>query len=199
MKGWLVFKRFIWGLVLIPFCMAGCMETIDEKTVQDVGMTLTASVYTPTPMFTPNPSEQLIVGALNTYLQIPDDPLSNTIDASYRVVEVSFPPNIGGVPNSFIVTVNCQCAQGGDCCNDEHTFVMTIRAMKANADMFLGVSPVVLIIPETVTEFQLVCFEDGFKQGTMSVPWPIMRDYLAGVINGDQFGWKVRKNKTPEP
>lgn len=200
MKGWLVFKRFVWGVILIPFFMAGCVGKIDETVMHDVELTQTARAYTPIPRPTPHPSERPIVEILNAYLQIPDDPLSSTIDASYRVVGVTFPPNPGGVTSKFIITVECECARNGDCCNVEHAFVVIVRAMKANTDVFLGIPPTIpSIIPDTVAEFQMECFDHNSILGMMNVPWSIMRDYLAGVINGEQFGWEVKKNKTPEP
>ena len=196
-------KRFIWGFMLVLFSfLTSCIGAIDENTVHQVELSQTASVYTPIPMSTPDPFAKMIVDLINFQLQTPEDPLSKTLDATYTVVEVSFSSEVGNTPAIFSITVQCECARDGDCCNGEHIFVVITRAMKAitTREVSMGIPPSIpATVPTTVTEMRVICHDHQSPLGTMYVSWPIMREYLLGTINGDQLGWVVQKIATIVP
>jgi hypothetical protein len=197
-------KPFVLVFVLaLFFALTGCEGVIvTEGDSTHVVETITAAVYTPIPMNTPDPFARTIIDLINFQLLTPEDPLSNTLDASYRVVDVSFSSVIGNTPALFIINIECECARNGDCCNKEHIFVVITRAMKAitTREMSMGIPPSIpATVPMTVTELRVVCHDHQVPLGTMYVSWPIMREYLLGTINGDQLGWSVQKQATEMP
>jgi len=194
-------KRLTLGGPLVLFLfLTSCGSVIDENTVYQVGLTQTVAAYTATPINTPHPSERLIVDIINSYLQTPENPLSETLDAKYRVVKVSFIPNSAGNFTTFLITAYCECARDGTCCNVEHTFALITRAMKASPEIFVGVPPnIPSAVPQTINELYVECYDHQNRIGTLYVSWSMMREYLIGTIGGNQLGWSVQKQATPTP
>ena len=195
-------KRFIWGFVLtLSLALLGCeVDEVSQNEMTHAVATLTAAAYTPIPMNTPHPSEKPIVDILNSYLQTPENPLSETLDAKYRVVKVSFIPNMAGNLTIFAITTYCECARNGTCCNVEHTFALITKAMKASPEIFVGVPPnIPSVVPQTVNEIQVECYDYQSRIGMLYVSWSTMREYLIGTIGGDQLGWSVQKQAISTP
>jgi hypothetical protein len=201
-RGVFSMKHFVLVFILaLYFVLTGCgSNEINQLQLEGAIGTLTSLAYTATPVNTPHPSEKMIVDIINANLQMPEDPLSKTLDATYRVVKVSFVPNISGIPTTLFIVIDCECARDGHCCNLEHTFVVITRAMKANPEIIVGTAQgFPSIIPQTILDLQIECFDHQSTMGTMSVSWPLMREYLIGAISGDQLGWEVRRLATQTP
>jgi hypothetical protein len=167
--------------------LAACGNDLTPAQLTMAVQTLTAAAYTPTPTFTPDPDESAIVILLNRGLAETTDPLSQTIDARYQVVDASFPLGMDGKPNTFRVDVRCDCASATACCTLERTFVVVTAAMK------VGAVKITRQVPNSVTSLQMVCFDHAAQTGMMVASWPDMVAYFTGGINGFQLGARVVK------
>jgi len=169
------------GLIWLAAC--GNDLTPDQLTM--AVQTLTAAAYTPTATSTPDPDESAIVILLNRGLAETTDPLSQTIDARYQVVDASFPTNADGTPNTFRIDVRCECASAASCCTLERTFVVVTDAMKVDA------AKIARQAPNTVTSLQVACFDHATQTGMMIASWDDMVAYFTSSINGFQLGARV--------
>ena len=189
-------KRFIWGFVLtLSLALLGCeVDDVSQNEMTHAVETLTVAAYTPTPINTPHPNEGAIVSLLNANLQASSDALMQSLDASYTIERASFPPNPAGSLNILEIKVRCECARDGECCNVEHTFVVTTEAMKMTTTYLID------LIPGSVNELIISCYDHDVKIGVMSVPWAVMANYLNGnSTTGYQLGEAVKKGATPTP
>jgi hypothetical protein len=171
--------------------LAACGNSLTPAQLTLAVQTLTAAVYTPTTTSTPDPDESAIVMLLNRGLAETTDPLSQTIDARYQVVDASFPVGADGSPTTFRVDVRCECAAATACCTLERTFVVVTAAMKVGAEK-IGRQ-----VPNSVASLQVVCFDHGSQTGMMIAGWNDMVSYFTGLINGFQLGARVVKLAGP--
>lgn len=171
--------------------LAACGNDLTSEQLTMAVQTLTAAVYTPTATSTPDPDESAIVILLNRGVAETTDPLSQTIDARYQVVDASFPVDVDGKPTTFRVDVRCECASAVSCCTPERTFVVVTAAMK------IGAEKVAMQVPDTVTSLQVVCFDHATQTGMMIATWNDMVSYFSGSINGFQLGARVIKLAGP--
>lgn len=148
--------------------------------------TLTATVLPPTVTPTPDPDESAIVLLLNHGLEQTSDPLAQTIDARYQVLDVSFPLDADNQAAAFLIQVRCECVNGA-CCTAERAFIMLVNAMKPVADK------IARQVPGTVTTMQVACLDHAASIGMTIASWRDMADYFAGTINGFQLGGRVVK------
>ena len=191
-------KRFalVFVLALPIILLMGCdMGGASSESVQtQVVGSITAASYTATPRSTPHPSEGQIVSLLNANLHAPPDALSQTLDASYIVIEAAFLPNPAGRLTTLSIKVRCECARDGTCCNVEHTFVVMTEAMKLTYSTFVD------LVLGSVEVVQVECYDHDTRIGAMSVLWEIMKNYLIGnSTTGYQLGGAVQKNATQVP
>ncbi|MBV6397290.1 MAG: hypothetical protein HFACDABA_02900 [Anaerolineales bacterium] len=148
--------------------------------------TLTATVLPPTVTPTPDPDESAIVLLLNSGLEKNADPLSQTVDARYQVIDASFPSDLSNNASTFVIEVRCECINGV-CCTAERTFVVFVQALQTVAEK------VARQIPLTVTNMQVSCRDHTAPLGAILVSWDDMADYLNGEINGFQLGGRTIK------
>ena len=184
-------KRIV--LFLLPvliLAMAGCGDVLTTAQMLSAVQTLTATVLPPTPTATPDPDENAIVMLLNRGLEQTLDPLSQTIDAHYQVMDASFPLGISQQAATFQVNVRCEC-YGASCCTPERTFVVIVNAMKP------GIEKIARQVPVSVTSFQVVCQSSSMQIGVLTVAWQDMVDYFSGRINGYQLGARTVKYAGP--
>ncbi len=151
---------------------------------------LTASVWTPTISPTPAPSPAKIVEWMNTELSQADS-LEQTLDAKYLVVDVSFLNGSSGLAEVMRVDIRCECANGGQCCYPERTFIAAINSMKKRNDKIIEQ------VPATVGRVKVICYDHMNQFATMSVSWADVKGYLQDQINGYQFGSRVVRGDVP--
>ena len=174
------------------------MSGADDPAVQtQVVANITAASYTATPAATPHPAEKDIVQTLNEVIQAPENSLSNTLDATYRVVKASLTP-VNASEFDLLISVKCECASEGSCCNVEHTFVRVTQAMKERRDRLLGI-PYQPIIPPGVLDLRVECFDHGTRIGILFVSWATMKGYLLDAVDANLLGWSVQRDETPSP
>ncbi len=174
--------------ILLLLASATACTGADLSTAQmnSAVQTLTATVQPPTVTATPDPDESAIVLLLNHGFEQISDPLAQTLDARYQVLDVSFPLDGNNKASTFLVQVRCECVNGG-CCTAERTFVMLVHAMKSVADK------VARQVPGTVTNLQVASLDHAASMGIVLVSWQDMADYFTGTINGFQLGGRVIK------
>jgi hypothetical protein len=198
-------KWFVLVLVGALFiALAGCDGSVadisPQQATQFVQM-LTITAYTPTPINTPNPSEKFIVEILNDNLKFKVvDSLALTVESSFKVEKAAFLAEWGTEPVYFSVEIHCECINNDSCCNVRHSFVVLVEAMKASPEIFTGFSQNnIQTIPPTIRELRVEIYDHETWIGMTSVPWPHMRNYLMGAIDGYQLGGIVNKIPTPTP
>lgn len=171
---------------LLFLILAACTAT-DLSTAQMASavQTLTATVLPPTVTPTPDPDESAIVLLLNHGLEQTADPLSQTVDAHYQVIDASFAMDANQKASTFLIQVRCECASGTACCTPERTFVILVNAMKPVADK------IARQVPVTVQTVQISCLDHTSMHGMVMVSWRDLADYFAGTINGFQLGGRV--------
>ena len=174
------------SLVLLLALVACVASELSTAQMASAVQTLTATVLPPTVTPTPDPDESTIVLLLNHGLEQTADPLSQTVDARYQVIDVSFPLDINNKASTFLIEVRCECVNGY-CCTAERTFVIFVNAMQSVADK------IARQIPGTVTNMQVSCLEHTSSIGIVFVAWNDMAEYLTGKINGFQLGGRVIK------
>lgn len=185
-------KRPILYILLIGlFWLVACGNSLTPEQLTMAVQTLTAAAYTPTATSTPDPDESAIVILLNRGLAETIDPLSQTMDARYQVVDASFPASADGIPTSFRIDVRCECISAANCCTPERTFVILTAAMKA------VVEKIARQVPLTVANLQVTCFDRTAQSGLMIANWNDMVAYFTGTINGFQLGARVTKLPGP--
>lgn len=179
-------RIFLITLPFIVLALANCGYDLSTSQMASAVQTLTATVLPPTPTSTPDPDESAIVILLNHGLDQTTDPLSQTIDARYQVVDASFPLGTNQIASMFRIDVRCECL-GTACCTPERTFVVIMNAMKPVAEK------IARQVPASVTEVQVVCLDHTNQIGAMIASWRDMVDYFSGTINGFQLGARTFK------
>lgn len=152
-----------------------------------VGKTQTATVWTPTISPTPPPDQSKIVEWLNSELSDTDS-LEQALVARYRIFDVSFPIGSNGLATIMRIDIRCECSTYGQCCFPEHMFVAVINSMKKREDKIIEQ------VPQTVGEMRVYCFDHMTQMTALSASWSDVKSYLKGQINGDQFGYRVKRN-----
>ena len=152
-----------------------------------VGETQTATVWTPTISPTPPPDQSKIVEWLNSELSDTDS-LEQALVARYRIFDVSFPIGSNSLATIMRIDIRCECSTYGQCCIPEHMFVAVINSMKKHEDKIIEQ------VPQTVGEMRVYCFDHMTQITALSASWSDVKSYLKGQINGDQFGYRVRRN-----
>jgi len=181
-------KRLLPLVAAIVFPILSACVSADLSTAQMTSAikTLTATVLPPTATPTPDPDESAIVLLLNHGLEQNADPLSQTVDARYQVIDASFPADLNNQVSTFLIEVRCECVNGG-CCTTERAFVVFVQALQAVAEK------VARQVPLTVTTMQVSCRDHTAPLGAILVSWDDMNDYLTGEINGFQLGGRMIK------
>jgi hypothetical protein len=178
-------KRIAALLFSILFILlAACGADLSNSQMDSAVQTLTATVRPPTPTPTPDPDENAIVLLLNHGIEQTADALSETIDAHYQVIDVSFPSGLNAQASTFLIQVRCECV-GTSCCTPQRTFVVLMNAMKPVAEK------IARQVPLTVTDVQVTCLDHSTSLGMVMAAWRDIADYFSGQINGFQLGGRV--------
>ena len=185
-------------LPIVPVCLLISLNAcgtvgipIPSNVGTAVGQTQTASIWTPTISATPDPDESKIVVWLNQTL-LAADPLEQTLDAKYQVVDVLFPVAQDGSQSSvFRVDIRCDCASNVQCCIPERMFVVTIGAMKVSS------TRIIEQVAGRANDMQVVCYDHAAPIGMLVATWADVKGYLLGEINGYQLGARVIKLPVP--
>jgi hypothetical protein len=171
--------------------LASCDNSLTPEQLSMAVRTLTAAAYTPTVTPTSDPDESAIVMLLNRGLVGTGDPLSQTIDARYQVLEAGFPADPAGALTVFQVLVRCECAGTSACCTSERMFIVLTAAMK------MEMQKIIRQVPDTVATLQVDCYDRSIRIGMLMVGWEDMVGYLRGSVNGFQLGARVVKFDAP--
>lgn len=149
-------------------------------------LTLTATAWTPTASPTPIPNTAVLVETLNRNL-VGIDPLSETVDAKFYVIDLQFAPDDRNNLVTVRVQVECECVYSS-CCSTERTFVQAVRAFVRNERT---VNEIKAQIPVTIRDLQVVALDHMQQKGTILVQWSDVLLYAGGQINGNQLGSRI--------
>lgn len=178
-------------LLLLNACGNYPIGGISPSDGTGVAHTQTATVWTITPSPTPVPNQAKIVEWLNAELSSTDHALEQTLDAKYQVLDVIFPLEANGTSTTMLITVRCDCATYGQCCNSERMFVVIIDSMQAKKDKIIEQ------VPATVGAMKVICYDHMNQFATMSASWSDVKNYLQSQINGYQLGSRVVRGSVP--
>jgi len=188
-------KRF---LVVIPFFLSvlfgACytpVGTIPPSIGTLVARTQTATMWTPipvTPSATLVPNEAVILKALKDGLRQRTDPLVETLDAKFSIVDISFDQN-GKLPiATMIVQVDCEWIKEPSCTKE--------RAFVTLANAFAGIKDdvrkkMMKQIPKTIDVVQVRAFDHMTQIGIVEVSWECLLQFADGDITGEQLAARV--------
>ncbi|MCL4530233.1 MAG: hypothetical protein M1282_12550 [Chloroflexi bacterium] len=160
---------------------------ISPEEVTAVIQTMTAALWTPTPSLTPEPDSRTITDLLNGVM-IGSDPLSETIEAKFNVLDVRFPiePNSKKVV-TMQMDVECEWIFT-DNCTPEETFVHLMKGFDPKSKLIDKISAQV---PPTVKIVEVTTFNHRVQNGKIIVNWQDMVDFATGKINGNQLGSRI--------
>ena len=188
-------RRLLPFLLLLLILVVACMPDLSDPEIQHaVIQTLTATAWTPTPSATPAPNTSGIVDILNNAM-IGSDPLEETIDAKFSVVDSQVLLD-ESTKQALTLQIDVDCEWVfSDGCTPEESFVVLMRAFRANGRIFKKICD---DIPPTILRLHVVTFDHMVRRGMLAASWDDVTEYVAGGINGNQFGSRtVRITGTP--
>ncbi len=186
-------KRLLPFLLLV-FLIA-CSPDLSDPAIQHaVIQTLTATAWTPTPSATPKPNTLGVVDILNSAM-IGSDSLEETIDARFSVLDSQVLLD-QSTKQALTLQIDVDCEWVfSDGCTPEGSFVVLMRAFRANGKTFKKICD---DIPPTIRSLHVVTFDRMIRRGMLAASWDDIKEYVAGSINGNQFGSRtVRITSTP--
>jgi len=174
---------------LLPFLLLillmACSPDLSDPAIQHaVIQTLTATALTPTPSATPEPNTSGIVDILNNAV-IGSDPLQETIDARFSVLDSQVLLD-QSTKQALTLQIDVDCEWiFSDGCTPEGSFVVLMRALRANDRIFKKICD---DVPPTIRNLHVVTFDRMLRRGMLAASWHDVMEYVAGTINGNQFG-----------
>ena len=174
---------------LLPFSLLvlliACSPDLSDPEIQHaVIQTLTVTAWTPTPSATPAPNTSGIVDILNNAM-IGSDPLEETIDARFSVLDSQVLLD-ESTKQALTLQIDVDCEWVfSDRCTPEGSFVVLMHALRANGKIFQKICG---DIPSTIRSLHVVTFDRMVRRGMLAASWDDVTEYVAGNINGNQFG-----------
>jgi len=182
-------------ILLLLVLLVACMPDLSDPEIQHaVIQTLTATAWTPTPSATPTPNTSGIVDILNNAVN-GSDPLEETIDARFSVLDSQVLLN-ESTKQALTLQIDVDCEWVfSDGCTPEESFVVLMRAFRTNGKIFKKISD---DVPPTILSLHVVTFDRMIRRGMLAASWDDVTEYVAGRINGNQFGSRtVRITASP--
>ena len=184
---------------ILPFSilvlLIACSPDLSDPAIQHaVIQTLTAIASTPTPSATPAPNTAGIVDILNSAV-IGSDPLEETIAARFSVIDSQVLLD-ESTKQALTLQIDIDCEWiFSDGCTPEGSFVVLLSAFRANSRIFKKICD---DIPQTIRILHVVTFDRMVRRGMLAASWEDVIEYVAGTINGNQFGSRtVRITASP--
>jgi hypothetical protein len=122
------------------------------------------------------------------------DPLAETIDARFSVIDVQvLREPTANISETLSIHIDCEWIYS-DGCTTEESFVILINALTRNEKT---IEKIIENVPQTVHTLQVVAFERMEEEGMIVVNWQDLLDYIAGRINGNQLGARIVRMAAP--
>ena len=185
-------KRALPFLPLVAILALGACGQIPEtgissREVTAVIQSMTASMWTPTPSPTPQPNTLAIINALNGVI-IASDPLAETVDAKFNVVDVRFPVD-GGTGQILVMQIDIECEWiFADSCTPEDSFVHLMHGFVADQKV---ISRVAAQVPVSLASVEVTTFNHMVANGRIIANWQDVLDFATHKINGNQLGARI--------
>ncbi|MBI5935194.1 MAG: hypothetical protein HY867_15950 [Chloroflexi bacterium] len=177
--------RFLALTVFLALAACGGMPTVPPE------KQTAAAPTTEPPTAVPIPPEKAIVTFTNEALIRLADPLSQTVDANYQMLDVHFTPSADGLTMTLTIDARCECANNANCCSLQRTFVVVVNAMKAVQGKIRA------YIPINMGKVRLSCRDHSRDLGVAEATWADMNGYFSEAITGSQFGNRVLFSPAP--
>jgi hypothetical protein len=160
---------------------------ISSREVTAVIQSMTATMWTPTPSPTPQPNTLAIINALNGAI-IDADPLAETVDAKFNVLDIRFPLD-SGTGQSLAMQIDVECEWiFADSCTPEGSFVHLMRGLVADQKV---ISKVMAQVPVTVVSVEVTTYNHMVANGRIVVNWQDVLEFATHKINGNQLGARI--------
>jgi hypothetical protein len=156
-----------------------------------------ATVVTATPTWTPTliflPTEDTLSPAIFSQLNLaieglvtsePVNELEHIAGPSYQVIGVDVLPT-DRIPSTLQISVRCECAENGQCCNTARTFaatIVTLRNIYLSGNLKQEETPYA-----TLNILEVQCFDHANLTGVASVPWTDVVAFFQNEIDGFQL------------
>ncbi len=177
--------------LLVMAALGACAQIpdtgISSRQVTAVIQSMTATMWTPTPSPTPRPNTLTIINALNGTI-IDSDPLAETIDAKFSVLDVRFPVDAAS-GQILVMQIDVECEWiFADSCTPEASFVHVMGGLAGDEKM---VSKIAAQVPATVQSVEVTTFNHMVANGRIMANWGDVLDFARRKINGNQLGARV--------
>ncbi len=160
---------------------------ISSREVTAVIQSMTATMWTPTPSPTPRPNTLTIINVLNNEI-IDSDPLAETIDAKFNVLDVRFPLDNGsGQIQTMQIDVECEWVFA-DSCTPQASFVHLMDGFVGDGKV---ISKILAQVPASVQSMEVACFNHMVANGRIVASWEDVLDFATHKINGNQLGARI--------
>ncbi len=157
-----------------------------------IGLGPTGGTVTPTwtPTLIFSPTEDTLSPAIFSELNMaiegmvtsePLNELEHIAGPSYQVVSVDVLPT-DRIPTTLQISVRCECAENGQCCNTARTFaatIVTLRNIYLSGNINEDKTPYA-----TLNILEVWCFDHATRTGVVSVPWTDVVRFFQHDIDG---------------
>jgi hypothetical protein len=161
MKRSLVIVIPLFLLVLLNACDSNRLPPLSQKQWAAIQQTL---------QVTEMPGSQRITNLLNTRLNLDRfGQLEEGLVGKYTVTGIDFPYG-----TYFQVNMNCECAEGASCCDPRRMFFIAVQRMA------LAQYEILPLVPTSVQNMDVVCFNRNLASEVMVAPWDTVKRFLLG-------------------
>ena len=181
-----VFRFFTLTIFLALAACGGGLPTATSAQ-----LTAAAAPTPEPPTAVPIPPEKAIVMLANDALDRLADPLSQTVDAHYQVLDARFTPSADALTMTLSIEARCECVNNANCCSLQRSFVMVTNAMK-NVH-----GKIKAYLPLNMGKVRMSCRDHSRDLGVAETNWADMDQYFTEAITGSQFGNRVTFFPTP--
>jgi len=197
MKKFLAVALILVFVIALGACSVPTGSGLDPTLIAYVEQTQTATMLpraSPTPSPSAVPKQAVIVNALNAELQKEADPLEETLDAKFSILDIVFASNENSLTTVMEVHVECEWIKRSSC-TEQRAFVVMANAFKK---MKPGIRKKIKDeIPATIKTVLVRAFDHMAQIGMIEIDWEYLWAFANGNITGDQLA--ARALQLPHP
>ncbi|MGC1376540.1 MAG: hypothetical protein WA821_09960 [Anaerolineales bacterium] len=197
MKKFLAVALILAFIIALGACSVPSGSALDPTLIAYVEQTQTATMLphaSPTPSPSAVPKQVVIVNALNTEIRKEADPLEETLDAKFSILDIVFDSNDNSSTTIMEVHVECEWIKRSSC-TEQRAFVVLANAFKR---MKPGIRKKIKDeVPVTIKTVLVRAFDHMTLIGMIEIDWEYLWAFANGNITGEQLA--ARALQLPHP